>query len=105
MCVVFCFPSSPIYPEEEADEENVMEDDSETNLNKVEDDFLQVQEISLMHPLINHNCNIGVNPGGLGGVAIPTFWRGGSQGRSLRSWTGCETLLYLIMYRQYVQKW
>lgn len=32
---------SPVYPEEEADEENIMEDDSEMNLNKVEEDLFQ----------------------------------------------------------------
>src|SRR6218665_490513 len=40
--------------------------------------------------------------GGLQGVA------GGSQGgrrASWRSWMGREILLYLIMYRNYVQKW
>src|SRR6218665_3888147 len=42
----------------------------------------------------------GVNPGGWW-VVTPRFWAGGSWG----SWTGCEILLHLIMYRKYVRQW
>ena len=43
--------------------------------------------------------SIGVNPGWVGDVAT-------SPDLGLRrSWTGRETLLYLIMYRKYVRKW
>ncbi len=33
---------SPIYPEEEMDEENIIDDDAELDLNKVEDEMMQV---------------------------------------------------------------
>ena len=40
---VYCdsLTHSPVYPEEEADEENVIEDDSELNLNKVEEEMME----------------------------------------------------------------
>ena len=51
--------------------------------------------------------DIGVNHGGLGclDIQILGWGRGvGSQGVVDRSLTSRETLLYLIMYRKYVQK-
>ena len=53
---------------------------------------------------------IGVNPGRVGGVATPRFWAEGfleghrGKGVVRWSWTGRETLLYLIMYRKYIRQ-
>jgi len=48
--------------------------------------------------------DIGVNSGGLG-CRDPRFWAGESWGVAWGSWTGRETLLYIIIYRKYVRKW
>ena len=40
--ILFC---SPIYPEEEADEENIADDPAELNMNKVEDEMILVRSL------------------------------------------------------------
>ena len=37
---------SPMYPEEEMDEENIIDDDTELTLNKVEDEVMMVKFIA-----------------------------------------------------------